>query len=130
MSKAHGSGIVRRAVRGAISGAVGLAAMDLLLYSRYRRGGGKDPFLRWEFAGAVLGWADASAPGQLGQKVERIVTRAAAPRALGADHDERRALGHRHRLGRPVRRAGRPVLLAPRPPGRSRWARWCGCPAT
>jgi hypothetical protein len=74
MSKARGSGIGGRAVRGAISGAVGLAAMDLLLYSRYRRGGGKDPFLRWEFAGAVMGWADASAPGRLGQQVERIVT--------------------------------------------------------
>jgi hypothetical protein len=74
MSKARGFGIVRRAVGGAIAGAVGTAAMDLLLYTRYRRGGGKDPFLRWEFAGAVLSWADASAPGQLGQKVERAVT--------------------------------------------------------
>ena len=79
MSKVRGSGIVGRAVRGAIAGAVGLTAMDVLLYSRYRRGGGKDPFLRWEFAGAVLGWSDASAPGQLGQKVERIVTRRQPP---------------------------------------------------
>ncbi len=74
MSKARGSGIGRRAIRGAIAGAVGTAAMDLLLYNRYRRGGGKDTFLRWESAGAVLSWADASAPGQLGQKVERIIT--------------------------------------------------------
>ena len=74
MSKARGPGLVGRAVRGAIAGAVGTAAMDLLLYVRYRRGGGKDPFLRWEFAGGVMGWADASAPGQLGEKVERAVT--------------------------------------------------------
>jgi hypothetical protein len=79
MSKAHGPGIVRRAVSGAIAGAVGTAAMDLLLYSRYRRGGGKDPLLQWESAGGVLVWADASAPGQLGQKVERIVTRREPP---------------------------------------------------
>jgi len=79
MSKGRGSGILGRAVRGAIAGAVGTAAMDLLLYSRYRRGGGKDPFPRWEFAGGVLGWADASAPGQLGEKVERIVTRRQPP---------------------------------------------------
>jgi len=68
------AGLVGRAVRGAIAGAVGTAAMDLLLYVRYRRGGGKDPFLRWELAGGVMGWADASAPGQLGEKVERAVT--------------------------------------------------------
>jgi hypothetical protein len=74
MSKRRGSGIGSRAVRGVIAGAVGTAAMDLVWYGRYRRGGGKDPFLRWEFGGDVLGWADASAPGQLGQKVERIVT--------------------------------------------------------
>lgn len=74
MSKARGPGLVGRAVRGAIAGAAGTAAMDLLLYARYRRGGGKDPFLSWEFAGGVMGWADASAPGQLGEKVERAVT--------------------------------------------------------
>jgi hypothetical protein len=74
MRKARGPGIGRRAIRGAIAGAVGTAAMDLFLYRRYRRGGGKDPFLRWELAEGVLGWADASAPGQAGQKVARLVT--------------------------------------------------------
>ncbi|OLS99458.1 hypothetical protein BJF90_07985 [Pseudonocardia sp. CNS-004] len=74
MSKRRGTGIGSRAIRGAVAGAVGTAAMDLVWYRRYRRGGGKDPFLRWEFGGDVLGWADASAPGQLGRKVERIVT--------------------------------------------------------
>lgn len=74
MSSARGPGIGRRAIRGAIAGAIGTAAMDHLLYRRYRRGGGKDSFLRWELAGDVLGWSDASAPGQLGQKVERLVT--------------------------------------------------------
>ena len=76
MSKAHsgGPGIVGRAIRGAIAGAVGTVAMDLLQYRRYRQGGGKDSFLRWELAGDVMGWADASAPRQIGQKVERLVT--------------------------------------------------------
>ena len=78
-AEARGSGIVGRAVRGAIAGAVGTAAMDLLLYIRYRRGGGKDPLLRWESAGAVMGWADASAPGQLGRKVERVVLQRQPP---------------------------------------------------
>ncbi|GAA5141884.1 hypothetical protein [Pseudonocardia adelaidensis] len=74
MSKRRGSGIGSRAIRGMIAGAVGTAAMDLVWFSRYRRGGGKDPLLRWEFGGDVLSWADASAPGQFGQNVERIVT--------------------------------------------------------
>jgi hypothetical protein len=73
MSKRRGSDVGSRAIRGLIAGAVGTAAMDLVWYSRYRRGGGKDPFLRWEFGGEALSWADASAPGQLGQKVGRIV---------------------------------------------------------
>jgi hypothetical protein len=74
MSRARGPGIVGRAVRGAIAGAIGTAAMDLVLYGRYRRGGGKHSFPRWELAGDVMGWADASSPGRLGQKVERAVT--------------------------------------------------------
>jgi hypothetical protein len=48
--------------------------MDLLLYSRYRNAGGQDSFWRWEFAGGVSSWDQASAPGQLGQKLERWAT--------------------------------------------------------
>jgi hypothetical protein len=59
---------------GALSGAAGTASMDLLLYLRYRRDGGRDSFWRWEFAGGVTSWNQASAPGQLGQKLERLVT--------------------------------------------------------
>ena len=66
--------LVRSVVRGALAGAVGTAAMDLLLYERYRRDGGKDSFGRWEFAAAVTRWDDASAPGKVGQKALRVVT--------------------------------------------------------
>jgi hypothetical protein len=79
MRKGHGSGLVRRAVRGAVAGAVGTAAMDLLLYGRYRRGGGKDSLYEWEFASGVMDWTQASAPGQLGQKLERLVIRRPPP---------------------------------------------------
>lgn len=79
MSNGRGSGIGRRAVSGAIAGAVGTAAMDLVWYRRYRRGGGKDSFVRWEFGVDVVGWADASAPGQLGRKVERLLSRREPP---------------------------------------------------
>jgi hypothetical protein len=66
--------VTRRVAAGALAGAIGTAAMDLVLYVRYRRGGGEDSVYRWEFAGGVTTWEEASAPGQLGQKVERFVT--------------------------------------------------------
>jgi hypothetical protein len=48
--------------------------MDLYLYARYRREGGNDSLWQWEFAGNVTSWDQASAPGQLGAKLERYVT--------------------------------------------------------
>ena len=71
--------LVPRVAAGALAGAVGTAAMDLVLYRRYRHDDGKDSLWRWEFAGAVMSWDDASAPGQLGRKVERFVTRRQPP---------------------------------------------------
>src|SRR3954451_9722264 len=69
----------RRLVAGAVAGAVGTAAMDLVWYRRYRRAGGKDPFAPWEFAEAVMSWDDASAPGQVGRKALRAVMRREPP---------------------------------------------------
>jgi len=74
MSNARVSGIGRHLAVGAAAGAVGTAAMDVLLYRRYRRDGGKESFWRWELAVGVMDWDEASAPGQLGRKVERFVT--------------------------------------------------------
>jgi hypothetical protein len=42
--------------------------MDLWQYLRYRRGDGKEGFWRWELAGDVMSWEQASAPGRLGGK--------------------------------------------------------------
>jgi hypothetical protein len=64
---------------GALAGAVGTAGMDLVLYLRYRRDGGQDSVWRWEFAQDVTSWDRASAPGHLGEKIERIVTRQRPP---------------------------------------------------
>src|SRR5947207_2703596 len=66
--------LVRNLVAGALAGAAGTAAMDYVLYRRYRRVGGTDSLWQWEVAGNVKKWADASAPGQLGQKVLRGIT--------------------------------------------------------
>ncbi|NMI00972.1 hypothetical protein [Pseudonocardia acidicola] len=55
--------------RGMLAGAVGTLAMDTVWYIRYRRGGGRQPFLAWETAAATTGYADASAPAQVGRRV-------------------------------------------------------------
>ena len=64
----------RSLAAGAVAGAAGTVAMDYLLYRRYRSGGGKDSFWTWESAAGVVSWQEASAPGQLGQKVEHALT--------------------------------------------------------
>lgn len=66
--------LVRNAGAGILAGAGGTAALDLLQYARYRRGGGKETLQRWEFAAGVLSWDEVSAPGQLGRKALRLAT--------------------------------------------------------
>lgn len=63
------AGLVGRIVRGAVAGLVGTLAMDLLWWSRYRRGGGEDGFTDWEFATGTSSFEEASAPAQVGQRV-------------------------------------------------------------
>ncbi|MET0325420.1 MAG: hypothetical protein ABW219_09375 [Ilumatobacteraceae bacterium] len=75
MSASRRWGVPRQLVAGAVAGAAGTVAMDLLLYGRYRRGGGKDRLWGWESAADVTSWDEASAPGQVGQKLERLVLR-------------------------------------------------------
>ena len=74
MENAADSSTGRQLALGALSGAVGTAAMDLLLYRRYRREGGTDSAWPWESAEGVTTWDAAPAPGQLGEKVGRLVT--------------------------------------------------------
>jgi hypothetical protein len=49
------------AVAGLLAGAVGTVSMDAVRYARYRRAGGKDSPLAWEF-GPVASWDQASDP--------------------------------------------------------------------
>jgi uncharacterized membrane protein YagU involved in acid resistance len=53
---------------GLLSGVVGTAAMDAVLYARYRRGGGKEAPLTWEFP-PTENWRQAPAPGQVARRV-------------------------------------------------------------
>jgi hypothetical protein len=54
---------------GVIAGIVGTAAMDLLWYRRYRRDGGQDGLLDWEFSAGTESYEDAGVPAQVGKRV-------------------------------------------------------------
>jgi hypothetical protein len=67
-------------LRGALAGAVGTLAMDLLWYRRYRRGGGDSGFAAWETSAGLAAWEDAPAPAQFGKRlVESVLDRDLAP---------------------------------------------------
>jgi hypothetical protein len=56
-------------IRGLAAGAIGTAAMDGLLFIRYRRGGGTTPFEQWEFSSGMSSWDEAPAPAQVGRRL-------------------------------------------------------------
>ncbi len=70
---------VSRQAAGVVAGAVGTSAMDLLLYRRYRADGGRESAWNWESAAGLTSWEQASAPGQLGRKLARVVLRREPP---------------------------------------------------
>ena len=56
-------------VRGLVAGTVGTAAMDTLLFARYRKGGGTSRLADWEFSAGLAGWDEAPAPAQVGKRI-------------------------------------------------------------
>ncbi|MGH9127662.1 MAG: hypothetical protein ACRDY2_01540 [Acidimicrobiales bacterium] len=56
-------------VRGVVAGAVGTAALDLVGYARYRRGGGEQGLLAWDSSAELAGWDAAPAPALVGKRV-------------------------------------------------------------
>ncbi|MHB8671130.1 MAG: hypothetical protein ACYDAD_11355 [Acidimicrobiales bacterium] len=64
---------------GVTAGAVGTAAMDLLWYSRYRRGGGTQALVAWETAEGLDRWDGTSAPGQVGRRIVEGFTQRELP---------------------------------------------------
>ena len=77
----HAGDLVRGAMSGLVAGAIGTAAMDGVWYRRYRRGGGTQTPLDWEFSADTNGWEQVSAPGRVGHLVLR--------RLVGADVPDR-----------------------------------------
>jgi hypothetical protein len=74
------SGLRVAVVRGLVAGAIGTAAMDALLFTRYRRGGGESAFGSWELSPGLSGWDDAPAPAQVGKRLfEGLTGRELAP---------------------------------------------------
>jgi hypothetical protein len=67
---------------GVAASAVGTLAMDLLLYGRYRKGGGESTFPSWESSAGLDAWDDAPAPAKVGKRLLETVTR----RELSAHH--------------------------------------------
>jgi hypothetical protein len=55
--------------KGALAGAAGTAAMDVLWYLRYKREGGEDGPLDWEFSNGVESYDQAAAPAQVGKRI-------------------------------------------------------------
>jgi hypothetical protein len=55
--------------RGLVAATVGTLAMDLVLFARYKKDGGKDHFRDWEFSADVKTWTDAPAPAQVGRRL-------------------------------------------------------------
>lgn len=75
-------------VKGAIAGAVGTLCMDLLWYSRYRKGGGEEEFVDWEFSAGTESYDEAGAPAQVGRRVlEGYLGRSLKPSSAGFVND-------------------------------------------
>jgi hypothetical protein len=71
--------LIRRILAGALAGAMGTLAMDLVWYARVRRQGSDARFTEWEVTRDVERWEDAPAPGQMGRKLIAMVTGADPP---------------------------------------------------
>jgi hypothetical protein len=76
-------------VRGLLAGAVGTAAMDAVLFARYRRGGGESGFKDWEFSAGLSSWEDAPAPAQVGKRLWEGLFRVELPptRSSNGEHN-------------------------------------------
>jgi hypothetical protein len=55
--------------KGVFAATVGTAAMDVVSFLQFRRGGGDQSFGKWETGAGVRTWADVSAPGQVGKRL-------------------------------------------------------------
>lgn len=73
------------AVRGAVAGAAGTAAMDLVWYRRYKKEGGQGSFMDFEYTPPQSSWDDAPAPAHVARRVgEGFLQEEIPPEKAGA----------------------------------------------
>ena len=60
---------LRAVGRGLVAGAFGTAAMDALLYARYKHDGGEMSAEDWELSAGLTSWDAAPAPAQVGRRL-------------------------------------------------------------
>ena len=91
--------------------------MDLLWFYRYRRGGGEDGFVDWEFSRGLDSWEGAGAPAQVGRRLFEGLFQRQLPgkRAALVNDVMHWAYGLAWAIGYGVRASSTP----PRPTGRS-----------
>jgi hypothetical protein len=81
-------------VRGLIAGAGGTAAMDLVQFARYKRGGGQECLLSWELSVGLKDWDQAPAPAHIGRRIVEGVFQRQLLYGLGAASTDRLLAGH------------------------------------
>lgn len=64
---------IRNVLAGAVAGAAGTLAMDLVWFGRFRRGGGAQAFGAWETSEGTQGFEDAAAPARTAKAVADLV---------------------------------------------------------
>ncbi len=65
--------LITSVAKGAIAGAAGTLAMDLVWYRRFRQGGGSQPFIDWETSDGTEGYEDAGAPARTAKAVAGMI---------------------------------------------------------
>ncbi len=65
-------------VTGLLAGAVGTVCLDAVQYLKYRRAGGTESLLAWEFA-PIDSWETAPAPGQVAKRLIEGFTQSKLP---------------------------------------------------
>ena len=79
--------LVTAAATGAVAGAIGTLAMDLVWFRRARSAGSDDGFAEWEFSGDTTGFDDAGAPAQVGKRAASAVGADLAEESAGTVND-------------------------------------------
>lgn len=64
---------IRAMLKGAVAGAAGTLAMDLLWFGRYRSGGGTQAFIPWESSEGTDGYDQAAAPARTAKAIADLV---------------------------------------------------------